>query len=129
MLAQPPKSLSRSRVLTGIFTNLCATPGLGSLMCRRVVAGTGQLLLALAGFCLISSWMAREFYTSIQQQMGNAVATTPFGWMWRWGAVCFGTAWLWSLVTSVSLWRRVKDEAPADPDRVPPRIPCPPGEN
>jgi hypothetical protein len=129
MSVPPPKRFSRSRVLTGICINLCATPGLGSLMCRRIVSGAGQLLLALAGFCLIVAWMGREFYVSIEQQMDRPVSAAPFGWMWQWGAACFGAAWLWSLVTSVSLWRHAREETPAGQGCVPPRITEPPGEN
>ena len=127
MSAPQPRKLSRSRALAGIFTNLCATPGLGSLMCRRLVSGAGQLLLALAGFCLIVGWMTREFYRSIQLQLDRPVSQTSFDWMWQWGAVCFGIAWLWSLVTSIGLWREAKTEASAGQGRVPPRITGPSG--
>jgi hypothetical protein len=122
MPAPPPKKLSRSRALTAVFINLCATPGLGSLVCGRIVSGVGQLLLALAGFCLVVAWMVREFCRSILQQLDRPVSQTSCGWMWQWGAVCFGVAWLWSLITSLSLLRQAKEETPTGQGRVPPRI-------
>jgi hypothetical protein len=128
MSAPQPKQLGRARVVAGVFINLCATPGLGSLLCRRIVSGAGQLLLALAGFGLITAWMVREFYHSILQQLDRPVSQTPFGWMWQWGAACFSAAWLWALITSLSLLRQAKAEVPAAATRVPPRITGPPEE-
>ena len=40
--------------------NLLATPGLGSLLCGRWIAGTGQLLLSVAGFALVIVWFFKE---------------------------------------------------------------------
>ena len=62
MTARTARPLSRARVVSCVLVNLAATPGLGSLMARRVVAGTGQLLLAVVGFCLIVGWMFELFH-------------------------------------------------------------------
>lgn len=120
-MSQPVK-LNRSRVVTAILINLTATPGLGSLMCRRLVPGFGQLALALTGFCLIVTWMLKMFYRSTLQQMGEAVPEEPADWMWKWGVLFFGVAWLWSLVTSISLWRQEKTAERDAQSNVPPRI-------
>jgi hypothetical protein len=117
-----PKTLSRSRVVTCILINLTATPGLGSLMCRRMSCGLGQLVLALTGFCLIVTWMFQIFYRSIMEQMDKPVPPDPAGWTWKWGVLFFGVAWLWSLVTSIGLWRAAKAAEREAQSDVPPRI-------
>jgi hypothetical protein len=116
------RPLSRARVVSCVLVNQCATPGLGSLVARRVVAGMGQLLLALAGFVLIIGWMFELFRRVALQQLGEPVSPDASGWMGRWGLIFFGAGWLWSLVTSISLLRQVKADKPADPKTVPPRL-------
>src|SRR6267142_5883224 len=49
----------RSTATTCLILNQFATPGLGSLMARRWFAGTGQLVLAVAGFCLLVGWFVQ----------------------------------------------------------------------
>ena len=88
--------------------NLTATPGLGSLMCRRWVPGLGQLTLSVTGFCLIMFWMLKLIYRSMMMQTGDAVPDAPATWLWQWGVLLFGAAWLWSLITSLSVWQQVK---------------------
>jgi hypothetical protein len=103
--------LSRARITTCILINLSATPGLGSIFARRMVVGIFQLILSLIGFCLIVGWMFEAMATTISQEMnGQSHANAP-DWMWRWGLIFFGTAWLWSLVTSINLWRQAKLES------------------
>jgi len=109
--------------VTAILVNLTATPGLGSLMCGRPWAGLGQLAFSVSGFCLIMAWMVRLIYRSMMAQMDNALPPMPASWLWQWGVVLFGAGWLWSLVTSLSLWRDSKVE-PATP----PKIINPPGK-
>ena len=46
-LRPPPAPLSRSAARNAALLNQCATPGLGSLMAGRRLAGIGQLLLAI----------------------------------------------------------------------------------
>jgi len=122
MTARNARPLSRARVVSCVLVNLCATPGLGSLMARRVVAGTGQLLLAVAGFCLIVGWMFELFHRVILEQLGESAPPHSSGWMGTWGLICFGASWLWSLVTSLSLLRQVKADEPAGQKPLPPRL-------
>jgi len=105
-----------------------ATPGLGSLMARRFIAGIGQLLLALGGCGLIVGWMFELFHRVFLQQLGEPVPPDSAGWMGRWGLICFGAGWLWSLVTSLSLLRQAKLDEPAEPRPVPPRMTDLPGQ-
>ena len=51
------KSLSPATARNCCLVNQFATPGLGSLMGRRIVAGIGQLLLAFLGAALVIYWV------------------------------------------------------------------------
>lgn len=87
--------------------NQFATPGLGSLMGRRFVAGTGQLLLALPGFLLVCGWFGHlfwEYYRLMFHDVDPQVRMAPL----LWGGGLFGLAWLWALATSFSLLREAK---------------------
>jgi hypothetical protein len=99
-------------------------------MARRVWAGTGQLLLALAGFVLLVGWMFELFYRVFNQQFGRLEPSDSdsSGWIWKWGLLLFGASWLWSLVTSLSLWRQAKSDERAETKAVPPRITDLPGQ-
>ena len=44
-----PKNLSRTKARNALLLNQLATPGLGSLLAGRWIAGTGQLLCSVAG--------------------------------------------------------------------------------
>ena len=48
--------MTRKRIITCVLLNLVATPGLGSVMAQRWVAGIGQIILSLAGFVLMMIW-------------------------------------------------------------------------
>jgi hypothetical protein len=128
MTVRPDRPISRARAASCALVNLAATPGLGSLMARRMVAGIGQLLLALAGFVLIVGWMFELFRRVYLQQLGEPVPPDSSDWMWRWGTICFGAGWLWSLVTSLNLLRRAKADVPAQTRPVPPRMTDLPGQ-
>jgi len=128
MPVRPNRSISRARAWTCILTNQLATPGLGSLMARRVWAGTGQLLLALAGFVLIVGWMFELCHRVYLQQLDEPVPPDSSGWMWRWGLLFFGASWMWSLVTSLSLWRQAKADEPAELRTIPPKLTNLPGQ-
>lgn len=105
-----PAKPSRARVTTAVFINLAATPGLGSLMCRRFVAGIGQLLLAVAGFGLLVVWMCWQFTRMISLELNNSAPDAPKDWLWKVGVILFAAGWVWSLVTSISLLREAKAE-------------------
>jgi hypothetical protein len=128
MTSQTARPLSRARAWTCILTNQAATPGLGSLMARRLWVGTGQLLLALAGSVLILGWMFQLFHRVFLQQLGDPVPPDSSGWMWKWGLLLFGASWLWSLVTSLSLWRQAKLDEVAESNCIPPHLGDLPGQ-
>ena len=89
---------------------MLATPGLGSLICRRWIAGTGQLGLAVFGFTLALAWFFKEMSSYNGLAFGDEVPPLPSLKMLAEGVALFATSWLWSAVTSESLLR----EASAD---------------
>ena len=85
--------------------NLLGTPGLGSLMAGRWLAGSGQLVLALIGFTLVAVWFFKEMIP-YYDMMFSDTPPPPVGFkMLGEGSGLFILAWVWSLVTSVSLYR------------------------
>jgi hypothetical protein len=87
--------------------NQFATPGLGSLMGRRIVAGTGQLLVAVAGFLLFCAWFVNvvtQYYALIARDIHPDLRY----WLAYSGVGLFALAWLWAWVTSFSLLREAR---------------------
>lgn len=104
---QPRGPLSRSAARNAALLNQCATPGLGSLMAGRRVAGAGQLVLAVAGFGLFFAWflmLALQRYN----ELFNDAPPKSVAWLGEAGAGLFIAAWVWSLVTSLSLLRQAR---------------------
>jgi hypothetical protein len=116
------KPISVGRAVSCGLVNQLATPGLGSLIGRRFVAGVVQLLLAVAGFLLITGWIVLLFYQRICEALEQPVKWEPHDWQWQAGLILFGAAWLWSLVTSISLLRQAKQFDDATAKNPPPRI-------
>jgi hypothetical protein len=88
-------------------------------MAGRIVVGVGQLVLAVAGFGFLVLWfvaLLRQYYG----QISGDVPVTPIAWLGESGAVIFLAAWSWSLVTSISLVREARRNAPAAFAAVPP---------
>jgi hypothetical protein len=111
---QPLKPLSRSTARNSALINQFATPGLGSLLAGRYVAGVGQLLLALAGFGLILAWFAALMIGIYGEIQGNAPGKSV-GWLGELGALTFGGAWVWALLTSLSILREARESEPKPP--------------
>jgi len=88
--------------------NQFATPGLGSLLVRRIVSGTLQLLLAVAGFVLLVYWIVHFFYNMAMKQADEPISPGNFGWTGAWGALLFAGSWIWSLFTSISVLRQAR---------------------
>jgi len=100
------KPLSRATARNAALLNQFATPGLGSILARRWIAGTGQLVIFLAGFILFCEWS----FKTIGNYYALAFSDNPppaghFGKTALWGVVLCTASWLWSLVTSLSLMR------------------------
>jgi len=84
--------------------NQFGTPGLGSLLAGRWMAGAGQLLLALAGCAFILVWFVAQIH-QLYGQIDNDVPVQPVGYLFTIGAILFAVSWFWSLLTSLSLIR------------------------
>lgn len=101
------KPISRVTARNAALLNQFATPGLGSLLGRRWIAGTGQLVFAIAGFFLYVIWFIKEL-TQYYGQITGDVEVLPIGGFLKSGLILFGASWLWSLVTSISLLHEAK---------------------
>ncbi len=117
MLMKPSsakKKTSRAKARNAALLNLLGTPGLGSLIGRRWLAGTGQLLLSVAGFALVLVWFWKEMMSYYSQMSMDSPVSKPVPLaLLKIGSGLFAFAWCWSLVTSISLSReasRVKLE-------------------
>jgi hypothetical protein len=121
-MASTSAPLTQKRLIACILINLLATPGLGSIMARRPIAGTGQLVLALAGCGLLGAWVFNFFYRIATQSFNEATVTNVPPWMWSWGLILFGASWIWSLVTCLSLWSELKKQTALSESNIPPRI-------
>jgi 4a-hydroxytetrahydrobiopterin dehydratase len=113
-----PRPLTVTRAWTYLGINLFATPGLGSYMGGRKAAGAGQLCLSVTGFLLITTWMFKTFYGVVSAEMNGTDSVATAALWWQAGTFFFALAWLWSLVTSISLVR----EAGSAPVGTPPPL-------
>lgn len=105
-MSTPTRKLTRARARNAALLNQLATPGLGSLLGRRWIAGTGQLLLALAGFTLLMIWFVQMMMSYYGQAFSDNPQRQPTSLLnLELGAGLFAFAWLWSLFTSFSLLR------------------------
>jgi hypothetical protein len=120
--------LSRAKAMNCLLVNQFATPGLGSLMARRFLAGSAQLAIFLAGFfCMIGWFIQRSIDT---YRMVNDLPEQPSRYPWL-GFCAYGLAaagWLMAWITSLSLLREARrNEANLPPGASPPpKIPVPP---
>jgi TM2 domain-containing membrane protein YozV len=121
------KTVNRTAARNAALVNQFATPGLGSLMAGRWLAGVGQLLLAVAGFVLVIVWFF-ETIVRLYDQIDNSPALHSVARIGETGAALFVIAWFWALVTSISLVMRAKSAEPAAPQTVPPPTANPPAE-
>lgn len=120
---QPRKPLNRINARNSALINQLATPGLGSLLAGRFVAGIGQLLLAVTGVAMVVVWfikVMRQFYSLMDSSA--VVEPRSVAWVALTGFGLFALAWLWALATSLSLLRQNRQDRAArlDPARPPP---------
>ena len=119
---QPRKPLSRATARNSALLNQLATPGLGSLLAGRIVAGIGQLVLAVIGFAMVLVWFVTviiQFYSLINSDVKPRSAT----WLVLAGFGVFGLAWLWALATTLSLLREARRSAADEFEQIkPPRM-------
>jgi hypothetical protein len=109
---------------TAALFNQFATPGLGSLLAGKWLAGAGQLFLACAGFLLLMVWFVQVMVHYYRLIDSTDVGASPSNWTAVAGAVVFLLAWLWSLVTSIQLINEARRDRllpplPGDPHNPP----------
>ena len=100
------KKVSRAQARNAALLNQLGTPGLGSLLAGRWLAGLLQIVLFLAGFVLFCVWAFHNLAQYYQMMFNDAPISTPGngGLALAGMAICV-LAWLWSLQTSFSLFR------------------------
>jgi hypothetical protein len=97
---------------TALAINLGATPGLGSFLAGHRLVGVFQMGLSVSGFISIMAWFWAFFrgaWGSVQA--GDSVVWPPARGLILGGAL-FGSAWLWSLVTSLQILREIRKATP-----------------
>jgi 4a-hydroxytetrahydrobiopterin dehydratase len=99
------KPVSRAKAKNAALLNQLATPGLGSLLCGRWIAGIGQLLVSVAGFALVIIWFIKEMIPYYGLMFAEEPPQFPSLKMLAEGGNLFAVAWLWSAFTSFSLLR------------------------
>ena len=100
------KKVSRAQARNAALLNQLGTPGLGSLLAGRWLAGLLQIVLFLAGFVLFCVWAFHNLAQYYQMMFNDAPRSAPGNGGLALGgmAICV-LAWLWSLQTSFSLFR------------------------
>lgn len=100
------KKTSRAQARNAALLNQLGTPGLGSLLARRWIEGTGQLLVSIVGFTLVAVWFVQVMKGYYGQMFDNGAvrpAIPPTNLIL--GGILFALAWCWSMATSFSLMR------------------------
>jgi hypothetical protein len=113
--------LSHAKAKNAALVNQLATPGLGSLIARRWLAGTGQLLLSVTG-CMMVMIYIWQWDVRAYGEVTENVEPMPRGWLGGLGAIFFIASWLWALATSISLLRQAKMDEPKNNKNVPPKL-------
>ncbi len=103
--------LDQARATNCAVINLAATPGLGSWIAGRVGAAVGQLILSVIGFCLIIAYLVQMVVNAFKQFDGAPLVAGTSLWLLKLGGGIFVLAWIWSLFTSISVWREAKRNA------------------
>ena len=115
--------LSRSAARNCLLVNQFGTPGLGSIMAGRWLAGLVELALAVAGFCAVIGWFFQLFSDAYRNFSDAPPQTHRYGWLGWVGGLLFLAAWLLSWITSLRLLAEARrNEANAPPPAVPPVI-------
>ena len=110
-LFKPRSSLDPNKAWACFVANQLVTPGLGSLMAGRWIAGVVELALAVPGFVLIMLWFFQLFRVLLRDgtlfpEMDKHV------WMLKLGAALFAGSWCLALVSSILILRRAARETP-----------------
>lgn len=106
-ISSAKRPLSRTTARNSFLINQFATPGLGSVMAGRWIEGIGQMIIAVIGFGLVVAWFCLVMF-QFYQQLNSEGTARSVAWLGEAGALVFAAAWLWALVTSLSLLREAR---------------------
>ena len=101
-MGKPPRRW-RDQIEVAIIINQLATPGLGSWMVGRRIAGAGQLALSCTGFGFFVVFFFQVLRTAWLAAGGESQVPSPDPFWWKYALILFGAAWVWSGITSVQL--------------------------
>jgi len=111
--------IDRTGARTCLLLNLGAWPGLGSVMAGRV-SGWLQMVLSLGGLLVVVAALFR-FMGMLMDETRYPTWQDSFVWMAIGGFAAFVAAWIWSLLTSLSIRAgAVVTPGKPDPNRPPP---------
>ena len=99
------KPLTQQRALNYAMLNQLATPGFGSLLAGRFVAGSGQLLLAVSGAVLLVIWFLKILMIYYSQWGNQPLPPDSHAAMAWTGLGLFLSGWFWALVSSIGFYR------------------------
>jgi hypothetical protein len=100
---RPKRPLNRREAILCLIVNVAACPGAGTFYARRW-DGVPQLVLAFSGFGLfvgVFLWFLVRIFSDLQ---APSFEGEPMVWIKR-ALLMFGTAWLWSAVSGLLLFR------------------------
>jgi 4a-hydroxytetrahydrobiopterin dehydratase len=114
---------SGNRTARNAILNILVMPGLGSLLSGRWVAGTGQIIIVTVGAVMLFIWLYKVLAQYYGLMFGDVQSQTV-GWIGEIGGVLFAVSWLWSAVTSLSLFREAaaQEGQPSGNDNIPPQL-------
>ena len=112
------KTLDKRRAWVCASINQLAFPGAGTVMAGRWI-GYFQAVVMIAGFALTSFYFLAVIQGAVQLIINGAMNEEEFRasyhqyiWTLELGSVLTAVAWLWSLISSVSIVRSVPKEPP-----------------
>ena len=104
------RPLNRNELWSCALINQFATPGLGSVVARHFIAGTGQLILAFVGFALFIGWFVQKMRLFYGQIAGTDLPVDAGSRLLVWGLAIFAISWIWSLITSIQMIRSAPED-------------------
>ena len=117
----PPKPIDRTTAWVCLTTNLFVMPGVGSWMVGQRALAVTHVLMSLGGVLLMTVWLCWFVFQWIRnERMPQSFG--PYFWTAVLSVVLFAGAWLWSLMSSVALLRRVSANPSPTGENQPPKL-------
>lgn len=107
-MTSPLPTKRRDRLHVAIILNQLATPGLGSWVAGRRLAGGGQLVVAFLGFGFFLVHFGRLFQSLWLAVIDGVAPEVLSPATWHRGLAIFVAAWCWSGITSLQLYAELR---------------------